>query len=120
MCQLDTLDTTTGQLVVRSRMLPQVAFSLPQGSGDSLKFKQSTLMKQGRELVYTHDTRGKIFRVAVNKIHQGKLEYSAIHVCNVLREDIDHWYKAKEILSRKNSGVKSQNKKLDSVRLMDE
>jgi hypothetical protein len=72
---------------------------LKDSGEDSLKFKQSTLLKQGKELVYTHDTRGEIFRVAVNKIHQGKLEYSPIHVGNVEREDIDLWHKASEVLS---------------------
>ncbi|RCJ42387.1 hypothetical protein A6770_35055 [Nostoc minutum NIES-26] len=72
---------------------------LKDSGENSLRFKQSTLTKLGRELVYTHDTRGEIFRVAVNKIHQGKLEYSPIYVGEVNREDIDHWHKAKGVLS---------------------
>ncbi|WP_230967789.1 relaxase/mobilization nuclease domain-containing protein [Nostoc sp. WHI] len=72
---------------------------LKDSGEDSLRFKQSTLIKQGKELVYTHDTRGEIFRVAVDKVHQGKLEYSPIHVGEVLREDIDLWHKASEVLS---------------------
>ncbi|MGF1981097.1 MAG: relaxase/mobilization nuclease domain-containing protein [Nostoc sp. CmiSLP01] len=72
---------------------------LKDSGEDSLRFKQSTLTKLGRELVYTHDTRGEIFRVAINKINQGKLEYSPIHVGEVEREDIDHWHKAKGVLS---------------------
>ncbi|MBW4558274.1 MAG: relaxase/mobilization nuclease domain-containing protein [Trichormus sp. ATA11-4-KO1] len=72
---------------------------LKDSGEDSLRFKQSTLIKQGKELVYTHDTRGEIFRVEVNKIHQNKLEYSPIHVGEVLREDIDLWHKASEVLS---------------------
>jgi Relaxase/Mobilisation nuclease domain len=67
---------------------------------DSLRFQQSTLTKQGRELVYIHDTRGEIFRVAVNKNHQDKLEYSLINVGKIEREDIDLWHKAKEVLSK--------------------
>jgi Relaxase/Mobilisation nuclease domain len=73
---------------------------LKDSGENSLKFQQSTLTKQGRELVYIHDTRGEIFRVAVNKTHQGKLEYSPIYVGEVEREDIDLWHKAKEVLSK--------------------
>ncbi|RCJ38263.1 hypothetical protein A6770_39730 [Nostoc minutum NIES-26] len=72
---------------------------LKDSGENSLRFKQSTLTKQGRELVYTHDTRGEIFRVTVNKISEGKLEYSPIHVGEISREDIDHWHKAKGVLS---------------------
>ncbi|RCJ21089.1 hypothetical protein A6770_30945 [Nostoc minutum NIES-26] len=71
---------------------------LKDSDENTLRFKQSTLTKQGSELVYTHDTRGEIFRVEVNKIHQGKLEYSPIHVGEIEREDIDHWHKAKGVL----------------------
>jgi Relaxase/Mobilisation nuclease domain len=73
---------------------------LKDSGENSLRFQQSTLIKQGRELVYTHDTRGEIFRVAVNKNHHGKLEYSPIYVGEVEREDIDLWHKAKEVLSK--------------------
>ncbi|MBG1265484.1 relaxase/mobilization nuclease domain-containing protein [Nostoc sp. WHI] len=72
---------------------------LKDNGEDSLRFKQSTLTKFGRELVYTHDTRGEIFCVTVNKISEGQLEYSPIHVGEILREDIDHWHKAKGVLS---------------------
>ncbi|MFN6568238.1 relaxase/mobilization nuclease domain-containing protein [Dendronalium sp. ChiSLP03b] len=71
---------------------------LKDNDKNSLRFKQSTLTKLGRELVYTHDTKGEIFRVTVNKISEGKLEYSPIHVGEIEQDDIDHWHKAKSVL----------------------
>ncbi|AFZ28305.1 relaxase/mobilization nuclease (plasmid) [Cylindrospermum stagnale PCC 7417] len=65
---------------------------------NNLRFKESTLRKSGEELVFTHDKRGEIFRVAVNRNHQGNLEYSPIHVGEISREDIDHWHKAEHLL----------------------
>ncbi len=65
---------------------------------NSLRFKRATLTKQGRELVYTHDERGEVFRVAVNRNSLGNLEYSPVNVGEVCVEDIQTWQKAKQIL----------------------
>ncbi len=65
---------------------------------NSLRFKHATLSKQGRELVYTHDERGELFRVAVNRNAEGNLEYSPVNVGEVCVEDIETWQKAKQIL----------------------
>ncbi len=65
---------------------------------NSLRFKHATLSKQGKELVYTHDERGEIFRVAVNRNQSGKLEYSPVNVGEIKSEDIETWKKAKQIL----------------------
>lgn len=65
---------------------------------NSLRFKHANLSKQGRELVYTHDERGEIFRVAVNRNPEGNLEYSPVNVGKVCVEDIETWQKAKQIL----------------------
>jgi Relaxase/Mobilisation nuclease domain len=65
---------------------------------DSLRFKHSTLSKQGRELVFTHDERGEVFRVNVNRNHQGELEYSLVNIGEVKESDIETWQKAKHVL----------------------
>ncbi|TBR56521.1 hypothetical protein B4U84_29445 [Westiellopsis prolifica IICB1] len=65
---------------------------------NSLRFKHATLAKQGRELVYTHDERGEVFRVKVNRNSEGNLEYSQVNVGEVCVEDIETWQKAKQIL----------------------
>ncbi|WP_256874674.1 hypothetical protein [Nostoc sp. C057] len=68
--------------------------------GHTRRFKRATLEKQGRELVFTHDERGKIFRVAVNRNQSGELEYSPIYIGSVEREDLMLWQKAKRVLQR--------------------
>ncbi|BAY95992.1 MULTISPECIES: relaxase/mobilization nuclease domain-containing protein [unclassified Tolypothrix] len=65
---------------------------------DSLRFKHSTLSKQGRELVFTHDERGEVFRVNVNRNHQGELEYSLVNIGELRQSDIETWQKAKQVL----------------------
>lgn len=42
-----------------------INWQLRESGENSLRFKRATLEKQGRELVFTHDERGEIFRVAV-------------------------------------------------------
>ncbi|MBD2342151.1 relaxase/mobilization nuclease domain-containing protein [Calothrix sp. FACHB-156] len=72
---------------------------LLKGTGkDSLRFKHSTLSKQGRELVFTHDERGEVFRVNVNRNQQGELEYSLVNIGEVKESDIETWQKAKQVL----------------------
>ncbi|BAY96066.1 MULTISPECIES: relaxase/mobilization nuclease domain-containing protein [unclassified Tolypothrix] len=65
---------------------------------DSLKFKHSTLSKQGRELVFTHDERGEVFRVQVNRNPQSEIEYSIVNIGEVKPSDIETWQKAEQIL----------------------
>ncbi|MGJ5632663.1 relaxase/mobilization nuclease domain-containing protein [Nostoc sp. CALU 1950] len=65
---------------------------------NSLKFKHSTVSKQGRELVFTHDERGEVFRVKVNRNSQGEIEYSVVNIGEVKQSDIEIWEKANEIL----------------------
>ncbi|MHC5771415.1 MAG: hypothetical protein ACYTXI_38825 [Nostoc sp.] len=55
--------------------------------GHTRKFKRATLEKH-RELVFTHDERGEVFRVAVNRNQSGEEEYSPINVGEVEREDM--------------------------------
>ena len=83
--------------------------------GHTRRFKRATLEKQGRELVFTHDERGEIFRVSVNRNQSGELEYSPIYICEVEIEDIQLWQKAERVLQeiieseqqsrRKNKGI---------------
>ncbi|MHC5931887.1 MAG: relaxase/mobilization nuclease domain-containing protein, partial [Nostoc sp.] len=75
-----------------------INWQLRESGSNSLRFKRATLEKQGRELVFTHDERGEIFRVAVNRNQSGKLEYSPINVGEVEREDIQLWQEAERIL----------------------
>jgi Relaxase/Mobilisation nuclease domain len=65
---------------------------------DSLRFKHSTLSKHGRELVFTHDERGEIFRVQFNLNPQGEIEYSIVNIGEVRQSDIETWQKAKQVL----------------------
>ncbi|MCC5634087.1 relaxase/mobilization nuclease domain-containing protein [Nostoc sphaeroides CHAB 2801] len=65
---------------------------------DSLKFKHSSLSKQGKELVLTHDERGEVFRVQVNRNPQGEIEYSVVNIGEVKQSDIETWQKAEQIL----------------------
>lgn len=66
--------------------------------GHTRRFKRATLEKQDRELVFTHDERGEVFRVAVERNQSGELKYSPIHVGEVDREDLSFWQKAERVL----------------------
>jgi Relaxase/Mobilisation nuclease domain len=65
---------------------------------DSLRFKHSTLSKQGRELVFNHDGRGEVFRVKVNCNPEGEIEYSLVNIGEVRQSDIETWQKAEQVL----------------------
>ncbi|MBD2616387.1 relaxase/mobilization nuclease domain-containing protein [Nostoc punctiforme FACHB-252] len=65
---------------------------------DSLKFKHSSLSKQGKELVFTHDERGEVFRVQINRNPQDEIEYSVVNIGEVKPSDIETWQKAEQIL----------------------
>ncbi|RCJ16996.1 hypothetical protein A6V25_29680 [Nostoc sp. ATCC 53789] len=75
-----------------------INWQLRESGENSLRFKRATLEKQGKELVFTHDERGEIFRVVVNRNQSGELEYSPIHVGEVELEDIQLWQKAERVL----------------------
>ncbi|MEA5605673.1 relaxase/mobilization nuclease domain-containing protein [Nostoc sp. UHCC 0252] len=77
-----------------------INWQLRQTGSNSLIFKRATLEKQGRELVFTHDERGEIFRVAVNRNQSGELEYSSINVGEIEKEDIQLWQKAERLLQQ--------------------
>jgi hypothetical protein len=77
-----------------------INWQLRESGENSLRFKRATLEKQGTELVFTHDERGKIFRVAVNRNQSGELEYSPINVGEIEREDIQLWQEAERILQQ--------------------
>ncbi|WP_256874824.1 relaxase [Nostoc sp. C057] len=77
-----------------------INWQLRKTGSNSLRFKRATLEKQGRELVFTHDERGEIFRVAVNRNQSGELEYSPINVGSVEIEDIQLWQKAERVLQQ--------------------
>jgi Relaxase/Mobilisation nuclease domain len=75
-----------------------INWQLRQSGSNSLRFKRATLEKQGRQLVFTHDERGEIFRVAVNRNQLGELEYSPIYIGSVEIEDIQLWPEAERVL----------------------
>ncbi|MHC5748556.1 MAG: relaxase/mobilization nuclease domain-containing protein, partial [Nostoc sp.] len=77
-----------------------INWKLRESGENSLRFKRATLEKQGRELVFTHDERGEIFRVAVNRNQSGELEYSPINVGEIEKEDIQLWQKAERVLQQ--------------------
>jgi hypothetical protein len=77
-----------------------INWQLRESGSNSLRFKRATLEKQGRELVFTHDERGEIFRVAVNRNQSGELEYSPINVGEIEKEDIQLWQKAERLLQQ--------------------
>jgi len=93
-----------------------INWQLRETGSNSLRFKRATLEKQGRELVFTHDERGEIFRVAVNRNQSGELEYSPINVGSVEREDIQLWQKAERVLQQiieeKRQQERRQNKEI--------
>lgn len=65
-----------------------------------LRFKRATIEKQGRELVFTHDERGEIFRVSLNRNQLGEEEYLPIHVGEVDSEDHHFWQEADRVLQQ--------------------
>ncbi|MBW4429277.1 MAG: relaxase/mobilization nuclease domain-containing protein [Nostoc desertorum CM1-VF14] len=77
-----------------------INWQLRETGSNSLRFKRATLEKRGRELVFTHDERGEIFRVSVNRNQSGELEYSPIHIGSVEREDLMLWQKADRVLQQ--------------------
>jgi Relaxase/Mobilisation nuclease domain len=77
-----------------------INWQLRETGSNSLRFKRATLEKQGRELVFTHDERGEIFRVAVNRNQSGELEYSPINVEEVKSEDLTLWREADRVLQQ--------------------
>ncbi|MHC5747963.1 MAG: relaxase/mobilization nuclease domain-containing protein, partial [Nostoc sp.] len=88
-----------------------INWQLKETGSNSLRFKRATLEKQGRELVFTHDERGEIFRVAVNRNQSGELEYSPIHIGEVEREDIQLWQKAERVLQQIISEAEQQSRR---------
>ncbi|MBE9036950.1 relaxase/mobilization nuclease domain-containing protein [aff. Roholtiella sp. LEGE 12411] len=75
-----------------------INWQLRETGSNSLRFKRATLEKQGRELVFTHDERGEIFRVSVNRNQSGELEYSPINMGSIETEDIIFWQEAERVL----------------------
>jgi hypothetical protein len=88
-----------------------INWQLRENGENSLKFKRATLEKQGRELVFTHDERGEIFRVAVNRNQSGELEYSPINVGEIEKEDIQFWQKAERVLQRLRESEQQQERR---------
>ncbi len=76
-----------------------INWQLREKDEHSFRFKRAILSKQGRELAFTHDERGEIFRVKVNRNQSGELEYSAINVGEVNKEDTQFWHYCKKLLS---------------------
>ncbi|MHC5763566.1 relaxase/mobilization nuclease domain-containing protein [Nostoc sp.] len=77
-----------------------INWQLKESGSNSLRFKRATLDKQGQELVFTHDERGEIFRVGVNRNQSGELEYSPINVGEVDLEDHHFWQEAERVLQQ--------------------
>ncbi|MBD2533986.1 relaxase/mobilization nuclease domain-containing protein [Nostoc flagelliforme FACHB-838] len=77
-----------------------INWQLRESGENSLRFKRATLDKQDRELVFTHDERGEIFRVSVNRKQSGELEYSPINVGEIEREDLMLWQEADRVLQQ--------------------
>ena len=51
-------------------------------------------------MVFTHDERGEIFRVAVNRNQSGELEYSSINVGEIDSLDLGFWQEADRVLQQ--------------------
>jgi hypothetical protein len=77
-----------------------INWQLRETGSNSLRFKRATLGKQGRELVFTHDGRGEIFRVAVSRNQSGELEYSSINVGEIEKEDIQLWQQVDRVFQQ--------------------
>ncbi|MBD2512175.1 relaxase/mobilization nuclease domain-containing protein [Nostoc muscorum FACHB-395] len=88
-----------------------INWQLRENGEDSLRFKRATLEKQGRELVFTHDERGEIFRAAVNRNQSGELEYSPINVGEIEKEDIQLWQKVERLLQQIISDAERQERR---------
>ncbi len=88
-----------------------INWQLRETGSNSLRFKRATLEKQGRELVFTHDERGEIFRVTVTRNQSGELEYSAINVGKVEREDLTLWREAERVLQRLRESEQQQSRR---------
>ncbi|WP_413176412.1 relaxase/mobilization nuclease domain-containing protein [Anabaena azotica] len=67
---------------------------------NSLRFKRATLAKEGRELVFTHDERGEVFRIAVSRNQEGNLEYYPVNIGAVRLEDVHAWREVKRVLQQ--------------------
>jgi Relaxase/Mobilisation nuclease domain len=85
-----------------------INWQLRESGSNSLRFKRATLEKQGRKLVFTHDQRGEIFRVVVNRNQSGELEYSPINMGEIEKEDIQLWQKAERVLQQIISSAEEQ------------
>jgi hypothetical protein len=88
-----------------------INWQLRETGSNGLRFKRATLEKQGRELVFTHDERGEIFRVAVNRNQSGELEYSPINLGSVEREDIQLWHSCDRVLQQLISEKQQQERR---------
>jgi hypothetical protein len=88
-----------------------INWQLRESGSNSLRFKRATLEKQGRELVFTHDERGEIFRVLVNRKQSGELEYSPINVGEVKSEDLNLWQEAERVLQQIISKAEQQERR---------
>ena len=75
-----------------------INWQLRKSGSNSFRFKRATLSKQGKELVFTHDKRGEIFRVSLNLNQLGELEFSAIHVGEIEKKDIQLWHSCHQLL----------------------
>jgi Relaxase/Mobilisation nuclease domain len=75
-----------------------INWQLRETGNNSFRFKRATLEKLGRELVFTHDERGEVFRVKVNRNQLGELEYSPTHVGEVNFEDTQFWQSCERLL----------------------
>ncbi len=88
-----------------------INWQLRESGENSLRFKRATLEKQGRELVFNHDERGEIFRVAVNRNQSGKLEYSPINIGEIEREDHQFWQEAERVLQQRREEAERQERR---------
>lgn len=77
---------------------------------NSLRFKRAILAKEGQELVFTHDERGEVFRVAVSRNQEGNLEYSPVNIGEVRLEDLHTWREAKRVLQQQVKAERQQEK----------
>ncbi len=62
-------------------------------------------------MVFTHDERGEIFRVAVNRNQSGELEYSAINVGEIDSLDLSFWQEAERVLQQMISEAERQSRR---------
>ncbi|AFZ28291.1 relaxase/mobilization nuclease (plasmid) [Cylindrospermum stagnale PCC 7417] len=77
---------------------------------NSLRLKRATLAKEGQELVFTHDERGEVFRVAVSRNQEGNLEYSPVNIGEVRLEDIHTWREVKRALQQQMKEERQQKR----------